>query len=352
MTEIARLEKVLWTADDPAVRAVSAAFIAGMTRLAPQLLMPAMLALEKFARPNWSMEWYLPRWIGEAFGAPPQTWQSLMLSNLYGLAYVKLRDDLADGETGDLSDAASHALCMAFYTLWNDAYRALFGANPAFWEYYERYLAQWSAATLEGDHDGAGHPAPLSSEGRLQLAHRGAPLKICCTGVAILTNRPKLIADMETAIDHLLAAAVLLDHAGDWVEDLAAGRYNAFVAYASGLPQIVANREQNRQRVHEELYLGATARPYYAAIREEIDAADDIAQAIGCEGLHDFLVWLDAETLEIAERLAADVAGRLSTAMSELFGVEIDALVPADRTFGLKESQDGKTYGNTTTGCA
>ena len=194
------------------------------------------------------MEWYLPRWIGEALDAPPSVWQRLMLSNLYGLAYVKLRDDLTDGEA-DALDETLHALCAAFYTLWTDEYRAQFGADPIFWEHHERYLAQWSAATLENDRDGVTQPLPLSAEGRLRLAHRGAPLKICCTGAAILTGRSDVIADMEMAVDHLLAAAVLLDHAGDWVEDLGAGRYNAFVAYASGLPQNAANLEQNRQRV-------------------------------------------------------------------------------------------------------
>jgi hypothetical protein len=329
VTEPASLERVLWSSDDPDVRAVRAAFIAGVNRVAPELLAPALLVLEKFARPNWTMEWYLPRWIGEVLSAPPLVWQPLMLSNLYGLAYVKLRDDLVDGEA-NAQDEALLALSTAFHTLWTYEYRAQFGADPAFWEYYERYLAQWSAATLENDRDGAAHPSPLSAEGRLQLAHRGAPLKICCTGAAILMGRSDIIADMEAAVDHLLVAAVLLDHAGDWVEDLSDGRYNAFVAYASGLPQSAANLEQNRQRVREELYLGAAAHPYYAVVREELHVADDIARALGCRDLHDFLAWLDAETMRIEARLAAEVTDHLSKAAAALFGVEVNAPIPVD----------------------
>ncbi len=317
---------MLWTADDPDVRAVRAAFITGVTRSAPELLSPAMVALEKYARSNWTMEWYLPRWMGEALGARPAAWQRLMLSNLYGLAYVKLKDDLADGEA-DALDGTLHALCVMFYALWNDEYRAQFGADPTFWEYYRRCLAQWSGVTLEGDRDGVVQPGPLSAEGRLRLAHRGAPLKICCVGAALLTGRLDLISDIETAVDRLLAAAVLLDHAGDWVEDLADGRYNAFVAYASGLPQIATNRAENYQRVQEELYLGSTARPYYAIIREEIRAADCIAQKIECWGLHDFLAWLNAETVAIEEQLTVAVEANLHRAAAQFFGIEVNEAV-------------------------
>jgi hypothetical protein len=321
-------EFLLWDASDPGVRAVSAAFVAGVDRIAPALVVPATRLLARLARPNWSMEWHLPRWLGEPLGVEPAHWRSLMLSNVYGLAYVRLQDDLADGEAGDLPRDVLTPLCSALYALWTGEYLAQFGADPLFWDRFRCYLSQWIEATLDGDASEIERPAPFSPEGRMQLAHRGAPLKICCAGTALLANRPELLDDLEGAVDHLLAAAVLLDHASDWVADLDAGRYNAFVTYASPLPQTAGNREENRRYVREELYLGATARPYYAVIREEIGAADRFALDMEFGGLHAFLVWLDAEAALTGERLAADVQAHLQAAVAELFGPDMHEPAP------------------------
>lgn len=314
-------DPLLWHADDPDVRAVRMDFDAGILRIAPALVEPAKQLMQRLARPNWTMEWYLPRWLGEAMGVPPAAWRSLMLSNVYGLGYVRLQDDLSDGDVSELTGDALPPLSTALYALWMDEYLAQFGDEPAFWDRFRCYLSQWIEATLGNDGPASVTLTPLSAESRARLAHRGAPLKICCAGLGILAGRREAIDELEKAIDHLLAAAVLLDHAADWVSDLDAGRYNAFVGFASPLPQDAAHREVNRQRVREELYLGAAARPYYETVRDEIRAADQIALAIGCEGLQTFLAWLDAETVTASQQLAAAVREQLHAAAAELFGV-------------------------------
>ena len=53
-----------------------------------------------------------------------------------------------------------------------------------------------------------------------------------------------------------MAATVLLDHADDWQEDLAAGQFNAHVAWLSGLPQHAENVDRNRRQVLSALMQG------------------------------------------------------------------------------------------------
>jgi hypothetical protein len=191
-----------------------------------------------------------------------------------------------------------------------------FGGDPAFWGRFETHLGQWIGSSVGGN-----APDPLSPEGKRLLAQRGAPLKICCAGACLLADRAPQIDALETAVDHLLAAAVLLDHAADWPADLDAGRYNAFVAHASLLPQDAAHREENRRRLLEELYIGQAGRPYFAAIHDEVSAATRAARAIPCAGLVAFLAWLDAESAASGKRLAADAQAHLQTVIVQLLGV-------------------------------
>ena len=115
-------------------------------------------------------------------------------------------------------------------------------------------------------------------------------------------------------------AAVLLDHAGDWGEDLEAGRYNAFVAYASPLPQTPANRDANRRRVHEEIYLGEAGAPYFAVAGRYLRRAMASAEQTGCRTLVDYLRWLEAQTATLGGQLAARAGACLRAISNQLLG--------------------------------
>jgi hypothetical protein len=108
--------------------------------------------------------------------------------------------------------------------------------------------------------------------------------------------------------------AVLLDHALDWPEDLAEGRPNAFVAYASDLPQTAENRDANRRRVLEAIVLGRGARPYFARIGARLRVARVTADALPCAGLASFLRWLDREAVDYAARLRGQANTHLRAA--------------------------------------
>jgi hypothetical protein len=263
VTVHARSEWLLWDAGDPDVRA-ERGVCHRRDCVKPALVEPATRLLTRLARPNWTMEWYLPRWLGESLGVRPAYWRGLMLSNVYGLAYVRLQDDLADGELGDLPRDVLVPLCSALYALWTGEYLAQFGADPLFWDRFRCYLSQWIGATLDGDASESERPAPLSPEDRMRLAHRGAPLKICCAGTALLASRPELIGDLETAVDHLPGRGGVARPYRRLGGRSDAGRYNAFVAYARRCPRPPATAGES-PGVREELYL-ERPRPYFAVI--------------------------------------------------------------------------------------
>jgi hypothetical protein len=298
-------------------------FCAGLERVAPALLPSGRRLLSRIATPNWTLEWSLPGWLGEAFGLPAELSAGLVLANVYGLAFVRLVDDLADGGDAGIEPAAAVLLAGAMQTLWIAQLRVVVegvsrgpsgpGAAARFWLDFHEYQSQWLRALLDDRLPSAPFRAYTEADFG-SLARRGAPLKVCCAAACLLAGRERDLPALEDAIDRLLAGAVLLDHALDWPEDLAAGRANAFVAYASDLPQTPDHRDANRRAVLECILLGDGARPYFARIGARLRAAGATAGALQCAGLAAFLSWLDRETQAYASRLRGEASARLRAA--------------------------------------
>ena len=70
-----------------------------------------------------------------------------MLSNVVGLAYVRLQDALADGETLPIQPALAPLLSTLLYQRWMQEYIDLFGGDQRFWARFDQYLAEWLEAT-------------------------------------------------------------------------------------------------------------------------------------------------------------------------------------------------------------
>lgn len=305
---------------DPEVLAVRASYCAALEQLPPPLVDAGRRVLDRISTSNWTLEWYLPRWLSNAFGLQPDVSRALVLSNVYGLAYVRLQDDLADGEVSRASWVPT--LCLA-NTLYHQAmlhYIWLFERQSPFWGYLEQFMAQWLRATLSSNKPPTTDFRSYAEEDFLRLAERGAPLKICCAGACLLADREGVIPVLASALDHLLVGAVLLDHAYDWADDLAAGRYNAFVAYASPLPQVPGQEEANRRRVLEEIYLGEAARPYFNVLRKHVRTAIETTRAVDCADLSEYLLSFERQVVSYGERLANEARGRLRAAAEQLFG--------------------------------
>ena len=171
---------------------------------------------------NW---WWSTCWVWRTFGWPT-TWPTRGWTGRGGLSRAALGRRLLE--------TSSEILL------------ALFERASPFWDRYTTYLDQWRQAGKSEDAWRGGPHVRLVDDWRF-LAWRGAPAKITATGVCLLAGRAAVIAPLETCIDHIMAATVLLDHADDWQEDLPAGRFNAYVAWLSDTPQQASTADRNRR---------------------------------------------------------------------------------------------------------
>lgn len=280
-----------------------------LAALPSRLRQSGLRLLERISTANWLLEWNLPRWLGEGLDLSPVMTGELIMGNVYGLAFVRIQDDLSDGESDDERETTI-LLGRELYNRWIERYHPMFDRQSVFWEYLDRFNGQWLRSTLEiGGPNG--FELRSGQAGALRwLAERGAPLKICCVAACLLADRETLLPRLLEGVDHLLAGAVLVDHADDWQADLAEGRYNAFAAFIS--PQ--AGKEQNRQAVLEELYLGSAAQPYFALAQEQFRRALLYVQGAGIRGLEAYLAWAVSETAAYGGRIAEEARQRLRMA--------------------------------------
>lgn len=217
------------------IAGMTAAYERRVREACPEHLDLALRLLQRLPPARWTLEWYLPWWLGEAFGVDREIAEEIVLSNLLGLGSIRLQDDLADGEVEAGEVAAAAALSAALYDAALVPYRARFDPGSPFWRHVESCMSDWRAAS-HGDADP-------------HLAARGAPLKISGFAVCLLADRSDVYPTLERCLDHALEGLVLYDHIADWEADLDAGRWNAFVAAASSGPQVPEERDRHRAAV-------------------------------------------------------------------------------------------------------
>jgi hypothetical protein len=323
----------------PAVEilAARAGYLAAFCAAPPGLADAAEVWLDTIRPPQWTLEWGLPFWLGESFRLPSEATRRLVLSNVVGLAYIRLQDALADGETLGIQPALAPLLSTLLYQRWIQEYIDLFSGAPRFWARFAQYLSEWLEAAAASNEMPEHAFQDYGPDDFLRLAHRGAPLKACAAGVCLLAKREDILPALADAIDHLLVGAVLLDHVQDWSDDLAAGRYNAFVAYASPLPQTSEFRETNTRAVQQEICLGDAARPYFQVARDHLQTARKSAEPANCPDFDRYLVWLGEHAAACSERLASNAAALLNDAVRQLFGptISTDDEQPDSRKGGV-----------------
>lgn len=308
-------------AGDDAVRLDGSAFLepyrSVVERSDPAALPAAMRLWARLGPDRWPLEWRLPVWLGDAFGLDRAISAAISLANVLGLASVRLRDDLADGDVEPADRPTAERLSEAFYRAALDVHRRWFGPSDPFWGRLDAWMTEWEVATLGS----AGVRLGPSAEVRPPLAERGAPLKVSALAVCLLTDRERDLARIGECLDHALTAIVLYDDACDWEADLAAGRANAFAAAASRSRRgRAAGGGQDRADVLASMIAGASVRPYFSRIRRELERAAEIAGGLAVEPLAAFCGDLaerfDAEARELERRY--DAVGE--TAMGLVFG--------------------------------
>lgn len=272
---------------------------------------------------QWPVEWHLPWWLARDLRLPDEVWRDLTVCNLLGLGYVRLQDHLAEQTTADGLTAGRQAvLAGAFYEAALAGLSTLFAGMPAFWQRRRTSMAQWLAALAEDAVPLHGPGDGWPEQDVLRLGARGAPLKITAAGACLLAGRPEAIPSLESALDHLLTAQVLLDHLDDWRDDVQAGRFNVFVAYAANGSQSLAS-EDRAAAMGSVLALLMTGDPagYLGHIQRHAARARALAAALPCAGLADFIAALQVEA-------QAGYDAVISAARSQLAGAVAGVLTP------------------------
>jgi len=226
--------------------ATVAAFEAAAEAAGPAGLALALQVWSRLETDRWTLGWQLPLWLGDAFGLDREVARRLVTGNVLGLASLRVADDVADGEIQPLEVPAARRLISSFYEAAVAPYRELFAAGHPLWTRLDGWIAD--STRPEG------------------LESRGAPLKVPAFATCALTHREAEFPAVERCLDHALRAMVLYDHARDWREDLAAGRWNAFT-----------NGERDERRVEAALLAGDLIGPYFARIDRELERACSLA---------------------------------------------------------------------------
>jgi hypothetical protein len=196
---------------------------------------------------------------------------------------VRLQDDLHDGDLDADDLAAAERLVPVLMDEALAVYRVELRDDRSLWALHARAMAAWQAAHLDPGAD---------------PADRAAPLYIPAAAICRLTGRQDCWPALKRCLAHALTALVLYDQLVDWEDDLAAGRWNAFVATITPGPQDAAHRERNRAAVLAALLVRGAGATAYARVESESRAAAAIAAELGIEPLRTFLTAYAERTAE------------------------------------------------------
>ncbi len=291
-----------------------------LDELSPGLGAAGERLLAEHAPSQWPVEWHLPWWLAASLGLAEADWRALTVCNLLGLGYVRIQDRLSEGVDADAVLSGAAILGGACHELALAELARLFPATPGFWRHRHLFMVQWLCA-LSRDHAPINRPFDAWREQDLaRLAWRGAPLKISAAGACLLADRGDLIPTLTDALDQLLVAQVLLDHVDDWRDDLAGGRFNAFVAYATDSPQNAANSEANSRRVLALLMMGDPG-GYFQLVQRHTAQARSLAVQVGCSGLAEYASSLQSEADLGCGRLVGAARSHLQQAVGGVFQV-------------------------------
>lgn len=268
--------------------------------------LPDVLMLRGRLDPQqWALEWRLPWWLGVAYGLDASLSEQICLSNVVGLASIRLRDDLEDGELPGATDAAAaSSMSDLLHEAALEVYRRTFDGRSPFWTHLRERMSEWRAANVDGG-------------STRRLASRGAPLKISAFAVCVLTNRQDRFALIDQSLDHALAAMVQYDHLIDWRTDLAARRWNAFVAAST---KALDGGQASDSDVQLAMLTTDVIRDYVSEIVTGLHRAATLASAAEVPGLASHLAQVAGALGEEGATLASRHRDILERGQQLLFG--------------------------------
>jgi hypothetical protein len=309
--------------DDPVfdVAAIRDEFGRAVAGLDARARVLAIQTLERLQPPSWTLEWYLPVWLGAAFRHDGDLVRRVVLSNVLGLVAVRLEDDLQDGEVGERNRERAAHVAGALLEAAIAIYRPLIPPESSFWPELDGAMAEWRSRSV-------GEPA--DADQWRSLARRGRPLKVGARALWLLADNPRPWGVLDRCLDHALVALARYDDVCDWEADLAAGRWNGFIASCGARSQTPGQQARNRSAVLLAMMTRGAARRGFEQVAAEARQAAVLAVEVGSPQLANHL-------REVADRAVAQ--GMSTEAHFEGAAAQATSLLfpgmPPRRTGGL-----------------
>jgi hypothetical protein len=265
---------------------------------APGYSLQADQVFKRISMDAWSVEWNLPRWLGERVSLSPGCIRKLVLANVLGLAYVRLRDDRIDGENHEIPDEASIHLESLFLSRALETLQFEVGENPVFTARLNHYLAAWKAS--------ASTPAFFPAFDLRALTHlvgEGAPLLIVSEAVHALAGMHVDRESLSAPVQNYLIAAVLYDHLKDWRADIMVGRKNYFISAMLGSDAVEELNLNVEHAVFSVMLHGVKLEKYCYLINQALAQGVESARACGLVQFAQHLAALGDEARSGGEQL-------------------------------------------------
>ncbi|TFE19593.1 class 1 isoprenoid biosynthesis enzyme [Cohnella luojiensis] len=192
----------------------------------------------------------LPYWLREQTNSSGLMSRDLAVGNVFAMIHFFLLDDVMDEgtELHSLKVRSSLVLGQLYQTLFQQRYSSYFPSDSPLWKYYQGYIADWaSAVSQEGKH--AADPRDFR-----QLARKSAPVKLCAAGMLLISGQLDRMAELEEAIDLVLATLQLSDDWTDWREDLAEEKGNAFLTLVRERLSLPSGQPLDERTVKQAIY--------------------------------------------------------------------------------------------------
>ncbi|RED58149.1 hypothetical protein [Cohnella lupini] len=199
----------------------------------------------------------LPYWMREVTECRIETCRDLAVGNLFAMIHYFLMDDVMDhADTASVTAEPRLALALGqlLQTLFFRRYSIHFPADSPLWEHYRDYVSDWAVAVSQ---EGRTLANPRDPKG---LARKSAPVKLCATGLLLLSGQPEAIVLTEEAVDLVLATLQLSDDWMDWLEDLAEEGNNAFLTLVRQRLSLADEEPLDERKVKQSVYRGDSLR--------------------------------------------------------------------------------------------
>jgi hypothetical protein len=251
--------------------------------------------------------YYIPFWLQDTFGLDQDTCRHMALGNAFGQYYILIQDEVMDTDSGEYK---GHLLPMGnlFFLDFVAAYRSLFDSRSPFWEFFEKYLAEWAESVLWEREQHWGQAQEFEEEDLIWLARKAAPLKIPCAAMSLLAGRQEAIEPLEATIDNLIVAFQLVDDLRDWRADLARGCYTYFLTRVMHARGIRSSSLLTETEVKTALFAGQVLEEILSLTAEYFGRALESISPLNAPYLKAYIALKDREFKKLGEELHTERA--------------------------------------------